>query len=134
MFKKLLILLFLIGCSQETATTTISQTGFGFDIKAQDITVSVKDIDASDSDTAPEDAVQDSVTEDTDTTQIEDAETASEDVEQPPLPECIDNDGDGYGDNCDLGQDCDDSNPNFSNKAWSAVSRRKALSSAGMDR
>ncbi|RLJ09685.1 MAG: hypothetical protein DRP15_02830, partial [Candidatus Aenigmatarchaeota archaeon] len=30
-----------------------------------------------------------------------------------PEPECIDNDGDGYGDNCELGSDCDDNNPNI---------------------
>ena len=33
--------------------------------------------------------------------------------DEEPEPECIDNDGDGYGDNCELGSDCDDNNPNI---------------------
>jgi streptogramin lyase len=48
----------------------------------------------------------------------EDAEQPGEDAEQPgedaEQPACTDEDGDGYGNGCQLGEDCDDMNPNFS--------------------
>ena len=37
----------------------------------------------------------------------ETVEEVQDDTEEPPL-ECIDEDGDGYGENCEYGQDCDD--------------------------
>ena len=114
MLKRIFLLLFLIGCSQEATTTISTQAGFGFDIQSQDI--SKKNTDTDSIDTVSVDA-EDTKLEDTDSTQVEDVdeviEEVQEDTEQTPL-ECIDEDGDGYGENCEYGQDCDDTNPNFS--------------------
>ena len=37
--------------------------------------------------------------------------TSPVDPNNPPVSNCIDADGDGYGENCDLGVDCDDNDP-----------------------
>ncbi len=37
--------------------------------------------------------------------------TSPVDPTNPPISNCIDNDNDGYGENCDLGLDCDDNDP-----------------------
>ena len=48
--------------------------------------------------------------DDTGTPTDEDVPTVPQDI---PPAQCVDKDGDGYGDNCYLGKDCDDLNPNF---------------------
>jgi streptogramin lyase len=123
MLKKIVPILFLLSCSQETAAPTI-QGGFGFDIQ-QDSTIIVKDTEQPDvieSDTEPvEDTQVEDAENDLENTEIiEVEEDAVEDVEQPVQPvedteesECIDEDGDGFGENCNFGIDCDDFNPNF---------------------
>ncbi len=116
MFKKIFILLFALGCSQETTSTNI-QNGFSFDV-TQDVGVIKKDaeytIDATgdvpedDADMAIDDAENDlEIPQD-----VEVAEDTQEDLEEVVEP-CVDEDGDEYGANCDLGEDCDDANPNF---------------------
>ena len=44
--------------------------------------------------------------------EIREDETCGSGDEEPEW-ECVDNDGDDYGDNCELGSDCDDNNPNI---------------------
>lgn len=55
--------------------------------------------------------------EDTEKQEIFQEDSIEKDAEQEQNdtePECQDDDGDGFGDNCELGPDCDDYNPNFS--------------------
>ncbi len=118
-------LFFLAGCSSGAETSSNPGNDTGLVMPGQDTGTrsSVDDADEPDTAEPPED--EDIWVEpgpDSDATIEPDAEPAgdagitdsTEEEELPPPPkECIDLDGDGYGDDCYLGNDCDDSNPNF---------------------
>ena len=118
-------LFFLAGCSSGAETSSNPGNDTGLVMPGQDTGTrsSVDDADEPDTAEPPED--EDIWVEpgpDSDATIEPDAEPdgdagitdSTEEEELPPPPkECIDLDGDGYGDDCYLGNDCDDTNPNF---------------------
>ena len=114
MLKKL-ALIFLMGCSNQVAEPAI-QNQYGFTINYDSISTKkdVQDTSESDVKDIGESSDLDSTTEDG----LESAqdsnitEETQEDI-QEVVESCIDEDGDGFGVSCDLGEDCDDSNPNF---------------------
>lgn len=119
----LLLLLFAIfGCSNSSTDQKPSISG-GFQIKP-DVSTLTKDVvqpdtiaSVPDSEVAEEGDMQ----VEPDDSQSEDSqqqEEISQDSEQDSEPEevaleCIDEDGDGFGENCEFSSDCDDANPNF---------------------
>lgn len=114
MKRLILLLLFVLSCSQETPSATV-QNGGSFTIQTDISKVEQKDVqDTSKSDTIFVDIVEDTI----DIVEEQDIETPDvEEVQEDAViepPACIDEDGDGYGQDCDLGEDCDDTNPNFS--------------------
>lgn len=117
----LLLVVSIFGClnsstDQTSATVGVSQIlpdSFlvikGTD--APDIISSFSDFDSAsegNEQTVPEDVQTENSQPEFDT-QETDPEVEPKDV----VPECIDNDGDNFGENCQLGDDCDDTNPNF---------------------
>jgi streptogramin lyase len=117
MLKKVLILLFMLGCSQETASTTIQNNSFNFDViqdtdvinkDIKDTTDTTNDVTEDDSNIATNDTEND-VENPQDTEVTEDSQEDIEEIAES----CIDDDGDNYGTNCEFGEDCDDTNPNF---------------------
>lgn len=118
----LLLLLSIFGCSNSSTDQNPSISG-GFLI--------TPDINTLKKDSATHDTVSsisDSEAEDGSDTQIESdmsqpedlqqQEEVTQDSEQDTAPEeiileCIDEDGDGFGENCEFSSDCDDANPNF---------------------
>ena len=76
------------------------------DIKTDAEDLQISDSDFSISDLESEDAQSDVLQE------TDDIDEFVQEVEEI-IADCIDDDGDNYGENCQLGADCDDSNPNF---------------------
>lgn len=114
--KKLIpLLLFTLSCSQETPTTTV-QTGGGFTIQTDLGKVEQKDAqDTFKGDTISID-VEDDTVEIIEEQDIEETPDVEEEIQEDTViepPACVDEDGDGYGQDCDFGVDCDDYNPNF---------------------
>lgn len=115
--KKLFLLFVLLGCSQEVNNNkTAPAIGFNFNDVGGSVYKDTSDL--SDTISIEED-IQEVLEEDIlkqedveDKNDIEDSEDIiiGEDLEELP---CIDEDGDGFGDGCNLGPDCDDLNPNF---------------------
>lgn len=111
-FKSVLLLLFMSACSDQTAQqASLNNVTFNF----SDIDVVVqKDTDNSiDADSFLNSDEKDSLEEDSITFEDvpDDQLAVEEDVTSQP--QCVDEDGDNYGQDCDLGPDCDDLNPNF---------------------
>ncbi len=116
----------LLACSSDASKeggSTKKDTSIGFvgDNKTADITGSDPDLAVEDPDAAVVDPdVQDDDTAEPtgDTVQPldgggdDDTGGGEPDVPDQPAP-CVDKDADGYGDNCYMGKDCDDANPNF---------------------
>lgn len=115
MKKLILLLLFTLSCSQETPTTTV-QTGGGFTIQTDLGKVEQKDAqDTFKGDTISND-VEDDTAEIIEEQDVEETPDVEEEVQEDTVieaPACVDEDGDGYGQDCDFGVDCDDYNPNF---------------------
>jgi streptogramin lyase len=117
MFKKVIALAFLVSCSEQNINNTTIESQNGFTINYDSIvskkdtvditseiendTIATEDISSEDS----EDALENPQNSET-------VEEVQEDIEEIAEP-CIDEDGDGFGVGCDLGEDCDDANPNF---------------------
>lgn len=122
----LFALLVLVSCSQERTAPAISEGfSFGIDQKSheQNDTFQAENDEFIDDILTPEnleDTIQnfkDSDFENFESNQNSDAANAEEENEETQKEAeqlCQDEDGDGYGENCDLGPDCDDLNPNFS--------------------
>ena len=115
MKKLILLLLFTLSCSQETPTTTV-QTSGGFTIQTDLGKVEQKDVqDTFKGDTISID-VEDDTVEIIEEQDVEETPDVEEEVQEDTViepPTCVDEDGDGYGQDCDFGVDCDDYNPNF---------------------
>lgn len=115
MKKLIILLLFALSCSQETPNIN-TQTGGGFTIQTDLGKVEQKDAqDTFKGDTISIE-VEDDTTEIIEEQDIEETPDVEEETQEDVViepPECIDEDGDGYGQDCDFGVDCDDSNPNF---------------------
>ena len=112
MKRLIILLLFILSCSQEVPNISIQNNG-GFTIPTDIIKVEQKDVqDTKDiiDDSSDTSDISD-VAEQQDT-EISDTENAQEDIEEI-IEACIDEDDDGFGINCKLGEDCDDANPNF---------------------
>lgn len=114
-----LIFLFLIcfGCSKNQTEAKISGIGFQTYTDANFFDIS-KIKDQSDSEESKEDSSdvsKEDIFEDSyENFDQEDNLSESEVTEEISVTlECIDEDGDNYGKNCETGPDCDDSNPNF---------------------
>lgn len=114
------ICLFIIcfGCSKNQTEAKISGYGFQTYTDANFFDVSkIKDqTDVEDSKEDLSDLLEEEVSEDVSEVlkqedNLEEIEVLEETSE---TLECIDEDGDNYGTNCEAGLDCDDSNPNFS--------------------
>lgn len=112
MLKKL-ALIFLMGCSSQIAEPEVQNQG-GF-VLGYDSTITKLDTVQNDTPVVDEDFEE----EEQDTKDViesqQDAEPtqdSTEDLEEF-IEECIDEDGDNFGVGCNLGDDCDDSNPNF---------------------
>jgi len=121
MFKKLIFIL-LVACSSQVANPTIqSQNGpdttvisnmFGKDSSQVDVVV---DVDIAIVAEVAEDTTEEVLGVDVAEEVPEDTGEVSEDSAEieETIAVCIDEDGDGYGVNCVPGNDCDDTNPNF---------------------
>ena len=91
----------LIACSSGASTDAGDRNG--------------DDLSSSDSDLGAKDSGDDAVEPDGGQHEVvapSDADGGTPDLATQPF-QCMDQDGDGYGDNCYLGQDCDDTNPYF---------------------
>ena len=114
MLKKL-ALIFLMGCSNQVAEPAVQNQG-GFNL-GYDTVITKTDTIQNDTLAVGAGSDVDAVIQDTEDA-IENpqdvglAEDTQEDVEEIVEP-CVDEDGDEYGSNCELGEDCDDTNPNF---------------------
>jgi len=116
--KKLSLLLLLVACSNTGPTTQSSLSiggGFTFDAGTQIEKDIEEDTEEQIVDTVSSEDLQDIVEEiQKDITEDSQADVVEQkDIVQDTKPVCVDEDGDGYGENCSKGNDCDDANPNF---------------------
>lgn len=108
----------LLGCSS-SETSPKAAVAFTFDVLTKS-DVSSSDTSADQLQIAKEtqqdidqqDQQQDDQQADNEPDTSEQQDVLSDQQEDLPL-QCIDEDGDGYGTDCSLGEDCDDNNPNF---------------------
>jgi hypothetical protein len=121
--KKFLVTaaLVAVGCSNQAENSQSSSSIFAFGLGGYDSSVSQKDtqnyeeVGGSDAQEDTNFSASDLVTN----SDSESQDTGSQDPdvlapdEEVVTNSCLDEDGDGYGDNCTLGSDCDDTNPNF---------------------
>ena len=117
--KKLLLFILLLGCSKEATTTNQYSVpiggGFNFDSSIdKDIEEGTDIKESADTLAAVNDVpdIQQDISQDTQQDTADTSDT-QQDITQEVKVVCQDEDGDGYGLNCSKGNDCDDSNPNF---------------------
>ena len=116
--KKLSLLLLLVACSNTGPTTQSSLSiggGFTFDAGIPVEKDIEEDTEEQTFDTVSSEDIQD-IVEETKQDTTEDSQTdvaEQKDIIKDTKPVCVDEDSDGYGENCSKGSDCDDANPNF---------------------
>ena len=120
----LIAILLCLSCSKENVPSISSEQGFSINVFDGGKIETKKDIAVQDQakteETQTEDSQQEQQSSDLTVEDSEQEDTLTGDSVLEELVEvedtvtvCIDEDGDGYGQDCELGEDCDDMNPNF---------------------
>lgn len=108
-----LILFALYACSNNVVSTSTTISSWNFDTTLTKPDVSVSDASKPDMKFDDTDSVQDQDVSIEEIVGQDENDSITEEIVEEVTVICLDDDGDGYGINCELGKDCDDLNPNF---------------------